>query len=393
MFHQRTISILIFVLVAALLFRNGPLALLCTLIVLTAGLATLWSRWSLRRLHYARELSQTGAFPGDELTLTIALSNRKLLPLASLRVIEQFPQALEVLDTRTLPSGASNVHLLQRSTTMRWYEQVIWRYQLRCLRRGAYRIGPVQLLSGDPFGIHQHDEQRELFTNLLVYPQPLPLAELNLPARHPLGEARGGRLLYDPLKVVGVREYAPGDPLRTIHWAATARTGQLQTRIYERTTSRTLALFLDLDTFEYYYEGIDPELVERMISAVATLAQRGLELGYAVGLYVNGAPMEQERLTRLPPGRSPAQLGYVMETLARLTAYSVTPMVRLLQRSGNDLPVGTTLLLVGSVNSEAMRAALLRLQAQGREVSWLFMGRGALPNIQGVSVFRVTSDK
>jgi uncharacterized protein (DUF58 family) len=388
MFHSRTISILVFVLIGALLLRNAPLALLCLLIVLTAGLATLWSRWSLRRLSYERQLSQSGAFPGDELTLTIAIANRKLLPLASLRVIDQLPQAIEVIDTRTIPSGASNVQLLQRSTTMRWYEQVVWRYQLRCLRRGSFRIGPVQLLSGDPFGINRHDEERETFTNLLVYPEPLPLAELHLPAHHPLGEARGGRLLHDPLKVVGVREYAPGDPLRNIHWAATARTGQLQTRMYERTTSRSLALFLDLDTFEYYYEGVDPALVERMISAVATLAQRGLELGYAVGLYVNGAPAEHERLTRMPPGRSPAQLGQIMETLARLTAYSVTPMVRLLQRSGQDLPVGTTILLVGSVNSEAMRAALLRLEARGREVSWLFMGRGVVPNVPGVSVFR-----
>lgn len=388
MFQPRTLSSLIFLLVLALLLRIAPLALLCTLILLTAGMASLWSRWSLRRLGYERQLGQARAFPGDDIDMTLRITNRKLLPLASMRVIDRLPQALVPLDTRMLTSGSSGIHLLQRSTTMRWYESVVWHYRLRCTARGAYRIGPVELHSGDPFGLYSSNEERAVFTSLLVYPRPLPLAELGIPPRNPLGDLRGGRLLRDPLRVIGVRNYAPGDPLRDVHWAATARTGSLQTRIYERTTSRSLAIFLDLDTFEFYYQGIDPAQVERMISATATLAQTGLEAGYAVGLYVNGAPVEHERLARLPPGRSPAQLEQIMETLARLTAYSVTPMARLLQLSARDLPPGATLLLIGSVNSEVNRATLLRQREQGHQVCWLYMGEGATPTIPGVTVFR-----
>jgi uncharacterized protein (DUF58 family) len=193
------------------------------------------------------------------------------------------------------------------------------------------------------------------------------------------------------MRTIGVRDYAPSDPLKDVHWAATARTGTLQTRVYEPTTSRTLALFLDLDTFEYYYEGIDPELVERMISATATLAREGLAAGYAVGLYVNGAPAEYEHLARLPAGRSPAQLSLIMETLARLTVYSVTTIGRLLMLTATELRPGTTVLLVGSVNSEPTRAALLRMRELGHQVSWLFMGAGEAPQVPGVRVTQAPS--
>ena len=389
MFQRVWLGILTVFLVVALFLNQTALALICLLLLCTAGMANLWARWSLRRLSYEREFSQSRCFPGDVVELRIRITNRKLLPLVGLQVIDRLPKTVSLLDG-DLISGAQ-LQLLRRSTSLRWYESVIWRYQMRCNARGSYRLGPVLLTGSDPFGFIQELEERPLQTPLLVYPRLLPLEELGLPPRNPLGDLRGGRLLRDPLRIVGVRDYAPGDPLRDVHWSATARTGNLQTRVYEQTTSRALAIFLDLDTFEFYYEGLDPAQVERMISATATLADTGLRDGYAVGLYVNGAPAENEHLTRLPPGRSPAQLEQIMETLARLTSYSVLPMARLLRSRAVDLPPGATLLLVGSVNSEPIRAALLRQREQGRQVAWLYMGDGPNPSIPGVIIYRSRS--
>ena len=385
MFQRATIAGLVFVLVLAVAFGQTGLALICALLLASAGTASLWSRWALARVSYERSLSQSMAFPGDELQLTIKITNRKLLPLASLQVLDRLPASL-ALSGNAVFSGTRQAQVLQRRTSLRWYESVTWRYTLRPKARGAYRIGPVQLLSGDPFGLYSADADREIYSSLLVYPLLLSLPELGLPARNPIGDTRAPSLLRDPMRTIGVRDYAPSDPLKDVHWAATARTGTLQTRVYEPTTSRTLALFLDLDTFEYYYEGIDPELVERMISATATLAREGLAAGYAVGLYVNGAPAEYEHLARLPAGRSPAQLSLIMETLARLTTYSVTTIGRLLMLTATELRPGTTVLLVGSVNSEPTRAARRRLRELGHQASGLFWGAGEPPQVPGVRV-------
>ncbi|GAB4440970.1 MAG: DUF58 domain-containing protein [Chloroflexi bacterium OHK40] len=387
MFQRATLTGLALILLIAVAVGQTALALICALLLATASVAALWSRWALARVSYERQLSQPMAFPGDELELTIRVTNRKLLPLASLQVLDRLPTGIG-LNAPLSFSATRQAQLLQRRTSLRWYESVTWRYRVRAQARGAYRIGPVELRSGDPFGLFAAEAELAQSTTLLVYPRLLTLPELGLPAHHPIGDTRAPALLRDPLRVIGVRDYTPADPLKDVHWAATARTGTLQSRVYEPTTSRTLAIFLDLDTFEYYYEGIDPQQVERMISAAATLAREGLAAGYAVGFYANGAPAEHEHLARLPAGRSPAQLGQIMETLARLSAYSVTTIGRVLMLTASELHPGTTLLLISSVNSEATRASLLRLRGLGYRVVWLYLGPGLPPSVPGVTVHR-----
>lgn len=385
MFRRSTIQGLLVLTALSLLSGQGLLALMCILLLLTAGMARLWDRWSLTRLTYTRELSQPRAFPDDEVELLLRIANRKPLPLVALQVREIVPANLELQghDRRLDIEGRQLIH---RLTTLRWYESITWRYRVRCLARGAYRIGPAQIEGGDPFGFYRTMTELPAQTSLIVYPRLLPLAELGLPPRNPLGELRARQLIRDPLRTIGVRDYHPEDPLKDVHWSATARTGTLQTRIYEATTSREVAIFLDLDSFERYWQGIDELQVERLISAAATLAKAGLAEGYAVGLYVNGAPAEWERFVRLPPGRSPAQLERIMETLARLTPYSVTPMARLLRTTTGDLPWGATLLLISAIAPEGTRAALLHQREYGRSVAWLYLGEDAPPQVPGVLV-------
>jgi uncharacterized protein (DUF58 family) len=385
MFRRSTIQGLFLLLALSLVTGQGLLALMCILLLLTAGMARLWDRWSLLRVTYARELSQPRAFPGDEVELAIRISNRKPLPLVALTVRDIVPANLAIAghDKRLDTEGRQVIH---RVTSLRWYESIVWRYRLTCTQRGAYRLGPAQLEGGDPFGFYRTVKDIPDRASLIVYPRLLPLEELGLPPRHPLGDLRARALIRDPLRTVGVRDYHPDDPLKDVHWTATARTGALQTRIYEPTTAREIAIFLDLDSFEKYWQGIDEEQVERLISAAATLAKTGLEDGYAVGLYVNGAPAEFEQFVRLPPGRSPAQLERIMETLARLTPYSVAPMARLLRTTTTDLPWGATLLLLSGIAPESTRAALLRQRERGRDVAWLYLGEDAPPIVPGVLV-------
>jgi uncharacterized protein (DUF58 family) len=385
MFSRNTLQSLSILLVLALVAGQGLLALICILLLLTAGMTRLWDRWSLLRVTYQRELSQARAFPDDEVELVIRISNRKPLPLVALSIRDLVPANLQVVGHDKLLDTEGR-QVLNRSASLRWYESIVWRYRLHCTARGAYRLGPAQIEGGDPFGFYRTVKDVAQRTSLIVYPRLLPLEELGLPPRHPLGDLRARQLIRDPLRTIGVRDYHPDDPLKQVHWSATARTGALQTRIYEPTTSREVAIFLDLDSFERYWQGIDEEQVERLISAAATVAQAGLADGYAVGLYVNGAPFEFEQFVRLPPGRSPAQLERIMETLARLTPYSVTPMARLLRATAADLPWGATLLLISAIAPEGTRAALLRQRERGRDVAWLYLGEDQPPAVPGVLV-------
>lgn len=383
--RPNTLQSIAVLLVLALVMRQGLLVLVCTLLLLTAGLAALWNRWSLRRLNYERLISSGRAFPDDKITLQLRLSNRKPLPLTSVNVRDRMPPGLHISGSH-VQLDHHGKQVVDRGTSLRWYEQVTWNYQVHCDRRGAYRFGPATLDSGDPFGFYTTERAEPQTLSLIVYPRLLPLERLRLPQRRPLGELRAPNIVRDPMRTIGVRDYHTSDPLRHVHWTATARTGTLQTRVYEPTGALELVLFLDLDSFEQYWQGVDDEQIERMISATATVAKAAIDEGYAVGLYVNGAPAQFEQLVRLPPSRSAAQFERIMETLARLVAFSVAPMARVLRLHARELPAGATLMLISCIAPESTRAVLARIRAAGRPVWWLFLGDDVPPAVPGVVV-------
>ncbi|HMO55736.1 MAG TPA: DUF58 domain-containing protein [Roseiflexaceae bacterium] len=378
-------SLLSLLLVVLLALRQGPAALVCALLLLTAAMAQLWNRWAHVRLSCSRVLSASHAFPGDQIDLTVRIVNRKPLPLVGVVIRFGIPADLEASGSGVSRDGRGRQQI-RRIANLGPYEALTWHYRLHCRRRGAFRIGAGTIDAGDPFGFYRSGVELPPGARLIVYPLALPLEELTLAARSPLGQRRARQLITDPMRTIGVRDYHPDDPLKDVHWAATARVGTLQTRIYETTTARELAIFLDLDTFTRYWEGLDLAQFERIIAAAATLTGRAIEAGDSVGLYANGAPAEHAQAATVPPGRSPAQHMRILETLAQLTPHSIMPIARLLRLSAAALPWGATILLVSVVATDATRAAVLRLRERGRSVVWLYLGEDAPPTIPGVVV-------
>jgi uncharacterized protein (DUF58 family) len=282
---------------------------------------------------------------------------------------------------------------MERLTSLRPYEAVRWHIAIQCRERGAYFFGPAQLEATDPWGLFTREAEIRHRALLIVYPALLPLPELNLPPRHPLGEIKAARqLLADPARTVGVRDYQRDDPFKAIHWGATARRGTLQTRLYEPTTSLEAAIMLDVDTFEQYWEGIQPELAERMISVAATVATVANRERWSFGLYANCATVGGDQVVRIAPSRHPSQLPLVLEMLAKVIPFSVTPMPQLVRRLGPQLPWGSAIVVVSAVPSEAMQQTLMRLAERGRRVMWLYCGSQPAPNVPGVDVRRVQPD-
>ncbi len=341
----------------------------------------------LANVSYSRTLNQHHAFPDDRVEFQVEIVNRKPLPLTSLRVVETVAAALDWGDTPLQYHEKPSLRLLERTTSLRWYEALRWRYQVRCPQRGAFAFGPTTLQAGDPFGFTTQELTVTNLIELVVYPRLLPLAELGLTARHPLGDVRSRQWLFaDPIRTIGARDYRQDDPLKSIHWTATAHSGRLQTRVYEPTTSLELLIFLDLDTFTHYWEGTDPAQVERAISAAATLAKVGLEERYSVGLIVNGMQERQDGIIRIRPGRSLVQLDRIFDALARLVPYSVLPMASLLRQVTGALPWGTTVLLISAIAPEGLRASLLQVRESGHPTIWLALGEQRPPDVPGVQI-------
>ena len=392
MFKPQLRWLLILLLGLALLLRQGLAVVLLGLLGLALGFAYLWARWAFHRVTYTRALSNDRAFVGDRVTLTVRLENTKLLGLPSLRIDDTVPAKLDYSDQHLLPHPQSHLQIWRRRIGLRPYEAVSWSIDVGCPERGFYTFGPVHMEATDAFGFQTRELDLLSRTNLIVYPQLIALPRLHLRAQHPIGESRAPRqLLTDPSRTVGVRDYRREDPFKTIHWGATARRGELQTRVFEPTTSLDVAIVLNLDTFEHYWEGMRFDLIERMISAAATVATEAASERLRFGLYVNGTPAESGQLIRIPPGRSPAQLNIVLEALATVVPYSITPFPNLLRQIGPSLDWGATIVMISAVPSDAVQSAVLRLKRGGRRVLWLYGGDDAVPQLPGIEIQSIGS--
>jgi uncharacterized protein (DUF58 family) len=384
---KHLLQIIAVIFIIALVLGQWILALLCLLVLLTLGSARLWQAWALYRVGYERVLSDDRLFPSDQATLMVRLANRKLLPLARVELYDLVSQGIEVLDRELVSFGRAGERAIFRSISVGWYEAVAWRYQLHCPRRGAYQIGPVTLRASDPFGLRRQERTDQFVTRLIVYPRLLEATQLQFDLRQLLGDVRAQqRLLVDPVRTIGVRDYHPDDPFKNIHWNATARRGDLQTQVYEPVTSLELVCALDVDTFEYPWQGIQPDEVERAISTAATVCQALVEAKHRVGLITNSAVPEHSGWIHVPPGNNPQQFARLLETLAVLRPYSMMPMGRLLRNLSSVLFPSVTVLLISVVASEATQAALLRLRQAGYPIHWIFLGTSA-PVLPGVSIY------
>lgn len=368
------------------------LALLALLTLTTVGLTAGWNRVALDRVRYARALSATRAFPGDEVTLTLTVVNGKPLPLPGLTIDDELPEALRPERRETTLGATPGRRVLRLATGVGPFERVTWRIPLRCLGRGLHQIGPATLRAGDPFGFFTNRQVRPGVAELLVYPRVVSLAALGLPPRRPFGETPVARYpLADPARVIGARDYTPEDPFRSIHWKATARQMRLQVRVHEPTTAPQLVVFLNLDTFDHYWEGLDVETAERAIETTAAIAVWAAAQRYAVGVYANGIVAGSDQALRVPPGRDPTQVPRILEGLARLSPYSTVGFARFLRLEAGRLPWGSTLIVATSLLPEGLTAHLAALLARGVRVVLVPLGDCPTPALRGLVVRRVAS--
>ncbi len=70
-------------------FHQVVIVILLSLVLSAAGLARLWSRFSLVGVHCQRQLSEQRAFPGESIEVTLRAANRKLLLLNCKGIVQQ----------------------------------------------------------------------------------------------------------------------------------------------------------------------------------------------------------------------------------------------------------------------------------------------------------------
>ena len=349
-----------------------------------------WKRRSLHRVEYERHLDKHCAFPGETFEMSVRITNRKFLPLSWLEINDEVPMVLPLKEGALMPTHSPQVGTLDNVLSLRWFERVSRRYELECTARGVYTLGPVHLKSGDLFTVFEARETREGTDQIVVFPRIWPLEDLGLPSKEPFGERKAHRrLLEDPLRTIGVRDYQPEDDLRHIHWKATARRAQLQVRAFEPAETLTLVVFLNVSTLEHNWQGVIPELFERVISVVASIATWAVGHKYKVGIVANGCMYLSDQPIRVPAGRSPDQLAAILEALSHVTSFATLTIHDLLRWESPRLPWGATLVTVTATVTDELATTILHLRGAGRRMALVSLADEDPPELDGVATYHL----
>lgn len=372
-------------------FRQPAASVLATLLLLTAGISWLWSRYSLHAVSYTRHLSATRVFRDETITLRLELVNRKLLPLAWIEVEDDLADRLIATDRQTSPTTDPAISILPYLTSLRPYERVAWSATVRCPQRGVYSIGPTTLRSGDTFGFHRRQERLAGRETVIVYPRVVPLPDLGIPPRGAFGDTRSRRaLIVDPQRTVGTRDYHPEDSFRHIHWKATARAGALQVRVFEPTTITQLGIFLDLDTPNQAWRALDSVDFEPIVSIGASLASHAIAEGRAVGLYSNRLVGGSNRPLRVPPASGVTQLTKVLESLAKLSPFATSEFAKHLRAETLNFPWGSTIIIVTGSMTPVLAATLEALRGAGQRLVLVATAPLTPPPVRGLICHHVS---
>ncbi len=388
------ISIVLIIL--AVILKQPSLLIIGVLFFVTSGIARIWSRYSLQKLEYKRTLSAERVFFGEQITLDISITNRKFLPLPWLHIEEEVPNAITFLKGKTTASSKPERSVLSNFLSVGWYHKLTRKYPIHCLKRGYFTFGPATINSGDPFGFFRIDEIINDEQRLLVYPKILPLEEIGIPSRHPFGDLRIRRHLFeDPVLVMATRDYVAGDPLKRINWKATARLQQLKTRVLEHTTTVDIALFLDTRTVtdKYYWGKMITELLETAVLTATSIANYSIEQGYKVGFYANEFYWESDRPMRLPPSNHPEQLKAILEALAHVKGIPSQTIEKLMNKETRSLSWESTIVLVTAAPTEEVISTFKRLKRAGRKVGLILVGANVTSlKLEGITTYQVSED-
>ena len=313
--------------------------------LLAIGGSYVLTRFGLADLEAGYRVDHRQAHVGDDLRTTYSISNASGLP----------KPWLEVYNPTDLP-----VPLPGRALGLRSWAQRSWVAIVPLTRRGTYRIEPMVVRTGDPFGFFEAAATVGRPTAVTVFPRvvPLPrwrLANAFLEGTHSAPE----RTLQTTPLATTVRPYAPGDSFNRIHWSSTARLGEIQVKEFDLEQTADVWIFVDLESRVQAGEG-DISTVEEALRVAASVAHDAILENRAVGLTTSG-----HRLVSIPADRGPRQRQKIMQLLAAVDGDGRTPLAEVLLTRLPKLRRGMTAVIVTASRERQWVRTLTSLRARG----------------------------
>ncbi len=270
----------------------------------------LWNRG----LNIQVKFAERSAFEGDKSSLTEVVENRSFLPLPFVHAKFRIGSGLKFDDTENMSTSDQNYK--NDIFSILFYQRITRTLNFTCAKRGFYPVSSADITSTDLFYKEHLVCAFPQNTFFYAYPGRVDLSVFDQPLKKMIGEMTSRTFLYpDPFEFKGLRDYTISDPMNTINWKASAKTGDLMVNLYDSTTSRRVVIFLNLEDETIIHHD---KLHEASIRIASTLIAHLLSEGYPVRLICNGRDIETLEQLPLLDANGPAQTEDIYRMLARI---------------------------------------------------------------------------
>lgn len=219
----------------------------------------------------ATRLMQSRFSLGDENNITISLANQYTFK-TRLRIIDELPEQFQernfslaaVVDA----SGKTKLN-----------------YMLVPLTRGVYEFGNLLCFAKSPLGLIQRRFSTEHEVSVKVYPsfQQLKKYQLIATSEHYATGIKKVRRLGHSLEFEKIKNYVPGDDVRTINWKATARSSDIMVNTFTDARQQQVYCLIDKGrAMKMPFEGLT--LLDHSINAALALLNIALLKNDRAGL-------------------------------------------------------------------------------------------------------------
>ncbi len=254
-------------LIAALALRRPELAVLVApfALVLAAGL-----RGGAPGLEASFALDEERVLEGQEVGASIVVRTDAAIDrLELLLVLSADMEVVDGVDAFALRLAAGEEREL--------------RVQLRCSRWGLYEVGALELRGRSFLRMVVWEQSVKSTERLKAYPRTERLREIVQPREtQAFTGSEVARTKGDGIEYADVRDFVPGDRVRSINWRASARrAGTLI--VNDRHPERNTDVVIFVDSFADVRRG-DRSTLDDAVRAAASLAARYLERRDRVGL-------------------------------------------------------------------------------------------------------------
>ena len=312
-------------------------------------LAYVWSKINLRGLEIIADRTTDRLQEGAQYEERITVRNRTWLSKIW----------LEINDPSDMPG-----HVARQIVTVPAKGSATFRARSTIVRRGLYSVGPVEVTTGDPFGLFRHTRAFGNAQNSLVYPRAVDLPAFFVPPANLPGEGRFRRRTHQVTpNASGVRPYASGDSFNRIHWASTARTGEIMVKVFELDPASDIWIVVDLQRGIHVGEG-DDSTEEYAVNIAASVARFFLTANRTVGFMSYGRGFDV-----IEAERGVQQYTRILESLAMARDWGDVSVGDMISNEASRFGRHTTVVVITPSTDEAWVASLAMLHARGVKVA------------------------